>query len=228
MRQVLVWDLPTRAFHWLLVIAMAGAYLSGEVGGNWLVWHARIGLFIAGLIFFRLTWGLVGSTYARFSTFIHGPAGIRRYLSGQWQGLGHNPLGALSVIGLLLLVSLQITSGLFATNDDTGFAGPFYVWISNAAGSLATRAHHKILNVLLLLIGLHIAAILFYAHVKKHNLVKPMLTGHTPSETGENAQGGGWIAFVIALGIALAGTFLASGEWLEKPLPPPAQESPSW
>ena len=101
MKSVLVWDFPTRLFHWLLVVAIAAAYISGDTGGNWMVWHGRIGILIVGLISFRLVWGVAGSTYARFGTFVRGPATIKAYLAGKWHGLGHNPLGALSALDRL-------------------------------------------------------------------------------------------------------------------------------
>ena len=216
MRQVQVWDLPTRLFHWLLVAAIAGAYFTGENGGNWLIWHGRLGLFITGLIVFRLIWGFTGSTYARVSSFVRGPQAIKAYLAGQWHGLGHNPLGALSVLALLGLVTLQLTTGLFATNDDTGYAGPFYASISTTLGNLTTKLHHKAFDVLGILIGLHVAAIVYYGHVKKEKLLKTMITGTKEVSEGESARGGGLIAFVIALTIAFSVVYAASGEWQEK------------
>lgn len=228
MNKILVWDLPTRLFHWLLVAAFAAAYISGDTGGNWLVWHGRIGLFIVGLIAFRLTWGFAGSTYARFSTFVRGPAAIKDYLAGKWHGLGHNPLGALSVLALLALISLQATSGLFAQNDDTGFAGPFYALVSNSFGELATKLHHKVIDLLLILVGLHVLAILFYGHVKKDKLLKPMLTGYKEVHAGENARGGGLAAFLVALVVALAAAYATSGAWVDKPPPPPPATTPAW
>lgn len=227
MKTVLIWDLPTRLFHWLLAAAVAGAYFTGETGGNWLIWHGRLGLLIVGLIVFRLVWGFAGSTYARFATFVCGPSTIKAYLSGQWQGLGHNPLGALSVLGLLCLVALQLTSGLLATNDDTGYAGPFYAMLSSSLGSLATRLHHKVFDLLAILIGLHVAAIMFYGQVKKEKLLKPMITGSKLVTDGESARGGGLLSFLIALSIALAAVYAASGEWIEPPAPA-AAEAPAW
>lgn len=228
MKEVRVWDLPTRLFHWLLVAAIGGAYVTGESGGNGLIWHGWLGLLIVGLITFRLVWGIAGSTYARFATFVRGPAAIKAYLAGRWHGLGHNPLGALSVIALLLLVALQLGTGLFATNDDTGFAGPFYAQVSSYLGGVATRLHHKIFDLLGILIGLHIAAILFYGGVKKEKLLKPMITGSKAVSEGENAQGGGLIAFVVALAIAAGVTYGASGAWIEKTGVAVATETPAW
>lgn len=228
MKKVLVWDLPVRLFHWLLVLAVAGAYFSGETGGNWLVWHARLGFLIVGLVAFRLIWGFAGSTYARFATFVRGPQSIKAYLSGQWQGLGHNPLGALSVLALLGLVALQVGSGLFAFNDDTGFSGPFYDLVSKTSGDTATWLHHKIIDLLILLVGLHVAAIAFYTRIKKDNLLIPMITGRKETSEGENARGGGFAALLLALLIAVGAAYGASGLWITKPPPPPATETPAW
>ncbi|MFZ2267804.1 MAG: cytochrome b/b6 domain-containing protein [Azonexus sp.] len=230
MKKVLVWDLPTRLFHWLLVVAVAGAYFSGETGGNWLVWHARLGFLIVGLIVFRLIWGFAGSTYARFATFVRGPGSIKAHLAGQWQGLGHNPLGALSVLALLGLAAVQVGSGLFAFNDDTGFSGPFHDLVGKVVGDTATWLHHKVFDLLIILVGLHLAAVVFYTRIKKDNLVLPMLTGHKEVRQGEgeSARGGGLVAFIVAVLIAAAVTYGASGVWVEKPPAPPAAETPAW
>lgn len=228
MKKVLVWDLPTRIFHWLLVAALTGAYFTGENGGNWLVWHERLGIFIVGLITFRLVWGFAGSTYARFTTFVRGPAAIKAYLAGQWQGLGHNPLGALSVLALLVLVILQFSTGLFAQNDDTGFAGPFYALVGSRIGDLATRLHHKIFDVLAIMVGLHVAVVVFHTRIKKNNLIKPMIIGHKEVSTGESARGGSLVALIVALLISMAASYGASGVWVEEPPPPPASEAPTW
>lgn len=226
--RIKLWDLPTRVFHWLLVVAIGAAWASGEIGGNWMVWHGRIGLLIVGLVAFRLIWGVIGSTYARFASFVRGPASIVAYLRGQWHGLGHNPLGALSVLGLLTLVALQATTGLFAYNDDIGFGGPFYAAISSDLSATLTKIHHKLFDGLLVLVGLHIAAILFYTHVKKDNLVKPMLTGWKDGRPEQSARGGGILAFVVATIIAAAAVYGASGEWQPKPPPAAAVPAPAW
>ncbi len=227
MKKIKIWDLPTRLFHWLLVAAIGGAYFTGETGGNWLVWHGRLGMFIVGLIAFRLTWGFIGSTYARFATFVRGPSTIKAYLAGQWKGLGHNPLGALSVLALIGLVAFQATTGLLAQNDDTGFAGPFYAHIGSSLGSVATRLHHKSFDILLILVGLHVAAVVYYGHFKKEPLLKTMITGHKEASEGESARGGNLVALIIALIIAIAAAYGASGVWLPKPPPEPVS-APAW
>ena len=228
-KRIRVWDLPTRIFHWLLVLTVIGAIVSGQIGGNWIDWHARLGLFAAGLIVFRLVWGLIGSTYARFRQFFPTPARIRAYLAGQWRGEGHNPLGALSVFALLGVLGGQIVSGLFA-NDDIAFTGPLYDLVGKSLSNRLTGLHHLLADGLMILIGLHIAAILFYVHVRKQNLVKPMLTGDKLADEGvASAQGGGLPAFLLALGIALLAVYAASGAWLPAPPPaPPAASTPAW
>ncbi|HZX31054.1 MAG TPA: cytochrome b/b6 domain-containing protein [Rhodocyclaceae bacterium] len=223
-----VWDLPTRLFHWLLAASIAAAWLTGETGGTWLIWHGRLGFLIVGLVAFRLVWGFVGSTYARFTAFFPTPAKIKAYLAGAWNGIGHNPLGALSVFGLLALVVFQIATGLCAYNDDIGFEGPFHPLVGAAAGKTATWLHHKAFKVLMILAGLHVAAIAFYARVKKDNLLVPMLTGDKAVVQGESARGGGTAAFLVALVIALAVVYGASGAWIAQPPPPPPAAAPAW
>lgn len=222
-----LWDLPTRLFHWLLVLAIAAAIISGQLGGNLIVWHGRIGIFIVGLIVFRLVWGLLGSTYARFAQFFPTPAKIKAYLRGEWRQPGHNPLGALSVFALLGLVGFQAVSGLFA-NDDIAFNGPLYDLVGRELSNRLSGLHHLASNALYVLIALHLAAIAFYGHVKKNNLVKPMITGWHEGD-GEDARGGGVLALVVTLLIAAAAAYGASGAWLPEPPPlPPAAETPAW
>jgi len=227
-KRIRLWDLPTRLFHWLLVISVAAALISGQVGGNFIEWHGKIGLFIVGLIVFRLAWGLFGSTYARFTQFFPTPAKLKAYLRGEWRGVGHNPLGAFSVFGLLGLLSFQMISGLFG-NDDITFYGPLFDLVSKDLSNKLTSLHHLASNLIYLLIALHLGAIAFYGHVKKDNLVKPMITGWKETEHGESAKGGGLIALIVALGIAGAAVYAASGAWLPPPPPPPpAVETPNW
>ena len=227
-KRIRLWDLPTRLFHWLLVISVAAALISGQVGGNFIEWHGKIGLFIVGLIVFRLVWGLFGSTYARFTQFFPTPAKLKAYLRGEWRGVGHNPLGAFSVFGLLGLLSFQMISGLFG-NDDITFYGPLFDLVSKDLSNKLTSLHHLASNLIYLLIALHLGAIAFYGHVKKDNLVKPMITGWKETEHGESAKGGGLIALIVALGIAGAAVYAASGAWLPPPPPPPpAVETPNW
>ncbi len=230
MQSIKLWDLPTRLFHWLLVAAMVALFVSGKVGGNAIEWHGRIGIFVVGLIVFRLVWGFVGSTYARFGYFFPRPAAIGAYLKGQWHGLGHNPLGALSVFALLGVVGLQAVLGLFA-NDDIAFRGPLYNLIDSDLSGRLTGLHHLLANLLMLLALLHVGAVLFYTHVKKDNLLRPMLTGRKEVEQGrgESARGGGPLALILALALAALSMWGALGSWVPAPPPPPAAvETPAW
>ena len=225
--QIRIWDLPTRLFHWLLVVAMVAAFVTGELGGGLMDWHGRIGLGIVGLLAFRLVWGVLGSTYARFIQFFPTPAKIRAYLAGEWRGQGHNPLGALSVLGLLGIVGLQLATGLVA-NDDIAFRGPLLDLVGRDWSDRLTSVHHLVSKGILLLVALHVGAIMFYAHVRKHNLVRPMLTGEAEGEPAESAQGGGFLALLVALVLAAGAVYLASGAWMPAPPPPPVVETPNF
>ncbi len=222
-----LWDLPTRIFHWALVLCIVGAFVSGQLGGNLIDVHGKIGIAVFGLIVFRLVWGLLGSTYARFAQFFPTPGKIKAYLRGEWQGEGHNPLGALSVFGLLGVVGLQAGTGLFS-NDDIAFAGPLFDLVSKDLSNALSGIHHLVSKVLIALVVLHLVAIGFYGRVKKQKLILPMITGWKEGN-GESARGGGLLALIVALLIAAAAIYGASGAWLpEPPPPPPAAETPSW
>ena len=232
-KRIKLWDLPTRIFHWSLVILISAAIITGEVGGSAIEWHGRIGLGILGLIVFRLAWGIIGSSHARFASFFPTPVTVRAYLNGQWRGVGHNPLGAFSVFGLLALIALQVGTGLFG-NDDIAFNGPLYGLVSKALSDKLTGTHEIVVNALFALIALHLAAIIFYTHVKKEKLIEPMLTGWKEIEpkhdqTVESAKGGGAIAFIVALLIALVAVYGASGAWIPTAPPPSASTvTPAW
>ncbi|MCS4533782.1 cytochrome b/b6 domain-containing protein [Neisseria montereyensis] len=177
-----VWDLPTRLFHWSLVLAIAFMWYSAKTGGNLLAWHLRVGLFILGLIIFRLCWGLWGSDTARFKNFVRGPAQIKRYLKGEIsenEQPGHNPLGALMVLALIGAVLFQVGTGLLTPDENTfAYHGYLNHWISEDAGSAIRKIHITFFNILLALAALHIAAVLMYKWVKKHNLITPMISGY--------------------------------------------------
>jgi cytochrome b len=226
-QRILLWDLPTRLFHWLLALAVIAALVSGQIGGNLIDLHGKIGLGIVGLIAFRLVWGFAGSTYARFAHFFPTPARIKAFLNGEWRELGHNPLGALSVLALIFLLTVQALTGLFA-NDDIAFVGPLYDLISKSLSNRLSGIHELLSNVVIALVVLHIAAIVFYVRVKKDNLVKPMLTGWKDEAQGESAKGGGAVALIVALLIAAVAVYGASGAWLPEAPPKPAVAAPAW
>lgn len=228
-KRIRLWDLPTRLCHWLLAASVAAALVTGQIGGHLIDWHGRLGLLIVGLVVFRIVWGFVGSTYARFAQFFPRPARIVAYLAGAWRGEGHNPLGALSVFALIFLLLAQVATGLFAS-DDIAFTGPLYTLASNTLSERLTRLHHLLADGLIVLVLLHIAAIVFYLHGKKQNLVKPMLTGWKEDAGGEaeSARGGGWLALVFAVAVAGLAVYAAAGVWLPEAAPPTAAETPNW
>jgi cytochrome b len=226
-QRIRLWDLPTRLFHWLLVLAVIAAIISGQIGGKLIELHGKIGLAIVGLIVFRIVWGFAGSTYARFAQFFPTPARIKAYRNGKWRGVGHNPLGALSVFGLIFLLTAQVLTGLFA-NDDIAFVGPLYDLISKSLSNRLSGIHELLSNLLIALVVLHLAAIVFYVRFKKDNLLKPMVTGWKDGAQGESAKGGSMIALIVALLIAGAAVYGASGAWLPEPSPPQTMETPYW
>ena len=179
---VRVWDLPTRSFHWLLAACVIGSVVSAKIGGNAMVWHFRFGYVVFTLLAFRILWGLVGGRWSRFARFIYAPATTLRYLRGQSRAdehhdVGHSPLGAFSVFGLLALLAVQVGTGLFA-DDDISNTGPLIKFVSSANSERLTQWHNSFGQWLIItLVVLHIAAILFYWLKKKQNLVRPMLIG---------------------------------------------------
>ena len=202
MNKILVWDLPLRLFHWLLVLLVVVSWISVEIGGNAMQIHMLSGYTVLALLLFRILWGFLGSTHARFASFVRGPAAVISYLRGRGAGqhLGHNPAGAWSVIFMLAALLLQAATGLFA-NDDISTEGPLAKLVSKALSDRITGVHHLNIKFLYLLIGLHLSAIVFYLVYKRENLVKPMLTGlkDAASSPGEGAQNQGkvWLAAVL-------------------------------
>ena len=177
---VRIWDLPTRLFHWSLAACVIGLFISAKMGGNAMVWHLRLGYAVLALLLFRLCWGFIGGRWSRFSAFLYSPARVLRYLRGQGDardGVGHNPLGALSVFGLLGILALQVGSGLLS-DDEIAFSGPLTRFVSGDTVAWATSLHTDVGQWLLVaLVALHLAAIAFYTHIKRHSLVRPMVLG---------------------------------------------------
>jgi cytochrome b len=211
-RARLVWDLPLRIFHWLLATCVAGSWLTHELGTTWFAWHARLGYVTLVLVCFRIAWGFVGPAHARFASFLRGPRAIVSYLRGPGGAgtvsVGHNPLGGLAVVAMLGLLLLQAVTGLFA-NDDIFNSGPLYGYVSKAQSDGLTSLHKGNFDWLLVLIGLHLAAICYYQFVKRLNLLTPMLTGRKPAELvppqAEIASQRIWLAIVL---VAIAAAIL--------------------
>ena len=177
---VRVWDLPTRLFHWALVVCVIGLITTAQLGGAAMLWHFQLGYLTLSLLLFRIVWGWVGGRWSRFSSFLYSPTALWRYIkqpTAQHPSVGHSPLGALSVFALLAVLLLQVSSGLMS-DDEISNAGPLSRFMSAYLVSNATDYHKNIGKFILLgLALLHVAAIFFYLFKKKENLIRPMVTG---------------------------------------------------
>jgi cytochrome b len=209
---ILVWDLPTRLFHWLLAALLVASFVTVNIGGVWMPTHLKCGYAILGLLVFRILWGFVGARYARFSSFVRGPMvvfGYARSLLRQDapKQLGHNPMGGWSVLAMLISLMVQAITGLFA-NDDIFIKGPLYPWVGKATSDWLTHIHRLNQEVLLLLVGLHLIAVFFYLTIKHDNLILPMFTGRKPWHAKDQASANplgtaALVAILSAIGVYL-------------------------
>lgn len=180
--KIIVWDLPVRLFHWSLALCVLLAAISGLQGGDALEMHMQTGYAIVVLVAFRLCWGFLGSTYARFNNFLYGPPATLDYLKKSWRGeavtpLGHNPLGGWMIALMLGVLVIQTASGLFA-NDDIMTEGPLFHRVSKHTSDLLTAVHNVNFLLIACLAAMHVATVVgFYLLVKRTNLIRPMLTG---------------------------------------------------
>jgi cytochrome b len=179
--RVKVWDAPVRAFHWLLVLAVGACWFTAE--NRIMDWHRRGGYVVLALVLFRLYWGFAGSSTARFSGFLRGPAAVRDYLGKLRERVtaptvGHNPLGGWSVVVMIAVLLAMPLLGLFAVDTDGVESGPLSWLVSFKLGRRAAHWHEDVFTILQALVALHVAAILFYALWKKQDLVLPMVTGY--------------------------------------------------
>lgn len=180
-RKILVWDAPVRVFHWLMVLSFAGAYLTSE-GEAWKLVHITLGYTMAGLVAFRIVWGLMGTRYARFSAFIRGPKAVSRYVGSMLRGqpehhLGHNPAGAVAIVLLLVLTLGIVATGWASYNELAGG------WVGEVHGAAA--------NVMLGVIGVHVAGVVVASWLHKENLVGSMINGRKPG-LPQNAVRSAW------------------------------------
>jgi cytochrome b len=183
-----VWDLPIRLFHWLLVLCIIGSFISVNLGGNAMEWHAYFGYSVLTLLIFRITWGFVGSTHARFSSFLPNREKILNHLQGKAPSvLGHNPLAAISVFALLLVLSVQVFTGLFV-DDEIAFQGPLAKYVPNWLVSILSEIHGGNQVVIYTLITIHIAAIIYYKKFRGEDLITPMISGDKEIDPSEEAN----------------------------------------
>lgn len=198
-----VWDLPVRLVHWLLAALIAFSWWSAE--NHHLDWHIWSGCGVLTLLIFRLLWGFVGSSTARFASFVRGPGAVIAYLRGKWTGIGHTPLSALSVLVLFGAVAIQVGLGLFSEDQDGIYTGPLSALVSIDTSDRLAGIHESWFNVILALVGIHVAAIVYYRLRGKH-LTKPMITGRAVLDPGAQPMRPGkwWVALVclaVAIGI---------------------------
>jgi len=213
---VRVWDLPTRAFHWLLALTVIGLVITGSIGGAAMTWHFRLGHVALALLVFRLVWGLVGGRWSRFASFIYAPGTVLRYLRGQARpgehlAVGHNPLAAGPVSATLAILLVQVGTGLIS-DDEIASVGPLNKYVATATGVAATAWHKNYGEAIILaLVALHVAAIVFYRLRKKVDLIGPMVGGDkaAPDAAAVPASRDDARTRLLALVVALAAAGLS-------------------
>jgi cytochrome b len=216
MNNVRIWDLPTRLFHWVLVLSVAGLFVTGKTGGDAMTWHGRLGYAVLALLLFRLLWGLIGGRWSRFVSFVPTPGRVLRYLRGQatpQDTAGHNPLGAFSVLAMLLVLAVQACSGLFA-DDDIAFSGPLAGSVSGAVVKAVTRYHKSVGQWLLIaLVSLHVLSIIVYA-LRGKNLLWPMIVGDKRLASGASVPPSADGALQRVLALAVLALAAAAVWWI--------------
>ena len=192
--KIRIWDLPTRLGHWLIVLLLLALW--GTAHFHLLNWHNKLGYVLLALLFFRLYWGIGGSSTARFGTFLRGPRALMNYArtalvrKTHYTDLGHNPIGGWSVVILITLMLLQVGLGLFSVDIDGLDSGPLSSLVAFDLGRRMARLHHIVFNLLLVFALAHIAAVLFYLIFLRRNLITPMITGSIDNldSTRENSD----------------------------------------
>lgn len=212
--KVLVWDMPVRLFHWLMVLCFAGAYLTAETE-RWRLVHVTLGYTMAGLVAFRLIWGLIGTRHARFASFVRGPAAVLRYLrslpSGQPEHhLGHNPAGALAIMLIL---------GLTAAVTSTGWAH-----FNEMGGEWLEEAHEVLANLMLIIIGVHVAGVAVSSRLHRENLVRAMITGYKSGLPQTGIQHA-WVSLAVAMLLGVLAFWWQ--QWQHAPSPGQQADAPS-
>jgi len=203
-QRILVWDAPVRAFHWLMVLSFAGAYLTAE-SERWRLAHVTLGYTMAGLVAFRIVWGLFGTRHARFATFVRGPRAVSRYLGSLLQGrpeqhVGHNPAGALAIVALLSLAIAVTASGWGTYNE--------------VAGDWLEELHEVAANVMLAIVGVHVAAVLLSSWMHRENLVGAMISGRKPGLSQDGVRRA-WRSVAVLMLAAVLGFWWL--QWKDAP-----------
>ena len=203
MNKVRVWDLPTRVFHWGLVICITGLVVTGKIGGETMVWHFRLGYTVLSLLLFRLVWGFIGGHWSRFVVFIKGPVRVLRYLQGRstLSSVGHSPLGALSVLALLGFAFFQVATGLIS-DDEIATTGPLAKMFPSTWVGKATFYHNAVGQYVVYgLVLLHLSALAFYHFKRKESLVPAMWHGDKELAEPQLSARDDGISRLAALGV---------------------------
>lgn len=205
--RIRVWDAPVRVFHWLMVLSFTGAYLTAE-SERWRMVHVSLGYALGGLVVFRLVWGVVGTRYARFSSFVRGPVVVLRYLRGMLGGqpvryVGHNPAGAVAIVLMLACSGVIVGSGWAVYND--------------LGGHLAEALHEGVGNFMLAVVGVHIAGVVMASRLHQENLVRAMVTGTKPGMPGEGIDRAWWGVAALLLAAVMGFGWL---QWRSAPPTP--------
>jgi cytochrome b len=210
--RIRVWDLPTRIFHWTLVVLVVFSFTTGKIGGGWMGWHLKSGYAILTLLLFRLAWGVAGSSTSRFSGFVRGPVAFYRYageiISKRHRAVvGHNPMGGWMVIVLLVVLLAQAGSGLFS-DDEIATQGPLAEKVSNAVVGKMSSFHGFNGWIIAVAAGVHVLAIAYYWFGLKDDLVKPMWNGWRAFDAGvaQPPMRAAWLAAVL-LALAAAAVY---------------------
>jgi cytochrome b len=213
-RSVLVWDLPTRLFHWLVVVLVVAAYVTSRL--NWMGWHVWIGETLLALVLFRLLWGCFGSETAQFHSFLSTPSAAWHHLRQVLRReadlqVGHNPAGGWMVLLLLALLLGETLSGLYV-NNDVANDGPLTEWVPASIANAITALHTILWDALLAAVALHVLAIALYAAAKGHNLLRPMITGRKllPARICAPRLAPAMLALLLLIVSATAATLLAT------------------
>ena len=202
--KILVWDAPVRTFHWLLVSSFFGAYLSAE-SETWRLLHVTLGYTMGGLIAFRLVWGVLGTRYARFGSFVRGPSAVGRYVKSVVAGkpphyIGHNPAGAVAIV-LMLFLGLAIVVTGYAVYNDVG-------------GELFGELHEGTANAMLVLVGVHLTGVVFASYLHHENLPRAMVTGIKQGRAADGIERAWW---PVALALILAVAAYWYTQWRDAP-----------
>jgi cytochrome b len=209
LRPIRIWDLPTRVFHWVLALTIVGSVVTAKIGGNAMVWHFRFGYLVLTLLAFRLLWGFIGGRWSRFASFVYAPGAVLDYLRGRsapdaHHDVGHSPLGALSVFALLVVLAVQVGTGLVA-DDEIASVGPLNRFVATATGLSATAWHKNYGEwLVLVLVALHVLAIVYYRVAQRRDLVGPMVRGDKLLAPGVPASLDGAAQRLLAAAIVIA------------------------